>query len=80
MDIYLPLHRALLLLFVHNTISSPFSLEQYELEHEKLAMELEEERKSHKERDQCIREQRMNLDNFNCLVSLSDSDRKSSQV
>ncbi|KAH7846900.1 hypothetical protein Vadar_019428 [Vaccinium darrowii] len=52
---------------------------KYELEHEKLAMELEEERKSHKERDQCIREQRMKLDNFNSLVSLSDSDRKSSQ-
>ncbi|XP_058222021.1 kinesin-like protein KIN-7N isoform X2 [Rhododendron vialii] len=52
---------------------------KYELEHEKLAMELEEERKSHKERDQCIKEQQMKLDNFSSLVTLSDSDRKSSQ-
>ncbi|KAL8096263.1 hypothetical protein AgCh_037283 [Apium graveolens] len=30
---------------------------KYELEREKLAMELEEERKSHRERDQCIKDQ-----------------------
>ncbi|KAJ9674170.1 hypothetical protein PVL29_023616 [Vitis rotundifolia] len=52
---------------------------KYELEHEKLAMELEEERKSHKERDQWIREQQMKIDNLSSLVTLSDCDRKSSQ-
>ncbi|KAL6952924.1 Kinesin-like protein KIN-7N [Sarracenia purpurea var. burkii] len=52
----------------------------YELEREKLSTELEEERKSHKERDQCIREQQMKIDNPNSSVTFSDSDRKSSQV
>ncbi|CAL5415220.1 unnamed protein product [Camellia sinensis] len=52
---------------------------KYELEREKLAMELEEERKSHKARDQCIREQQMKIDNLNSLVTISDSDKKSSQ-
>ena len=56
------------------------SVHQYELEHEKLATELEEERKSHKERDQWIREQQMKIDNLSSLVTLSDCDRKSSQV
>lgn len=51
---------------------------KYELEHEKLAMELEEERRSHKERDQCIREQQMKIDNLSSLVTFSDSDRSSS--
>ncbi|KAL7208002.1 hypothetical protein ACSBR1_029873 [Camellia fascicularis] len=52
---------------------------KYELEREKLAMELEEERKSHEARDQCIREQQMKIDNLNSLVTVSDSDKKSSQ-
>ncbi|XAR61991.1 Plus-end-directed kinesin ATPase [Bertholletia excelsa] len=52
---------------------------KYELEREKLAMELEEERKSHKEHEQCIREQQMKIDNLSSLVSFSDSDRNSSQ-
>ncbi len=43
-------------------------------------MELEEERKSHKERDQCIREQQMKIDNLSNLVSSSDVDRNSNQV
>ncbi|CAA3005562.1 kinesin KIN-7N [Olea europaea subsp. europaea] len=38
---------------------------KYELEREKLAMELEEERRSHKERDQCIRKQQIKIDNLN---------------
>ncbi|KAK6138866.1 hypothetical protein DH2020_027394 [Rehmannia glutinosa] len=45
---------------------------------EKLAAELEEERRSHKERDQCIKEQQMKIDNLSNLVTLSDSDRSSS--
>ncbi|KAK2977686.1 hypothetical protein RJ640_006026 [Escallonia rubra] len=52
---------------------------KYELEREKLAMELEEERKSHRERGQCIREQQMGLDNSNSVV-FSGSDTNSSQV
>lgn len=51
---------------------------QYELEHEKLATELEEERRSHKERDQCIREQQMKIDNLSNLITSSDSERSSS--
>ncbi|XP_020549361.1 kinesin-like protein KIN-7N isoform X2 [Sesamum indicum] len=51
---------------------------KYELEREKLAAELEEERRSHRERDQCIREQQMKIDNLSNLVTLSDSDRSSS--
>ncbi|KAF8404845.1 hypothetical protein HHK36_009734 [Tetracentron sinense] len=52
---------------------------KYELDREKLSMELEEERKSHKERDRCIREQQMKIDNLSSLVTCSDLDRKSSQ-
>ncbi|KAG8377453.1 hypothetical protein BUALT_Bualt08G0034600 [Buddleja alternifolia] len=52
---------------------------KYELEREKLATELEAERRSHKERDQCIMEQQMKINNLNNLVTLSDSDRSSSQ-
>ncbi|XP_057973708.1 kinesin-like protein KIN-7N [Malania oleifera] len=52
---------------------------KYELEREKLEMELEEERKSHKERDQYIREQQMKIDNLNSLVTSSDCDRNFSQ-
>ncbi|KAK4390387.1 Kinesin-like protein KIN-7N [Sesamum angolense] len=51
---------------------------KYELERDKLAAELEEERRSHRERDQCIREQQMKIDNLSNLVTLSDSDRSSS--
>lgn len=51
---------------------------QYELEREKLATELEEERRSHKERDQCIREQQMKIDNLSNLITSSDSERSSS--
>ncbi|KAJ7958289.1 Kinesin-like protein [Quillaja saponaria] len=52
---------------------------KYELEREKLETELEEERKSHKERIQCIKEQQMKIENLSTLVSLSDCDRNSSQ-
>ncbi|KAB5568849.1 hypothetical protein DKX38_002642 [Salix brachista] len=51
----------------------------YELEREKLEMELEEERKSHKERDQCIKEQQMKTDNLNTRVNSSDGDKSSRQ-
>lgn len=43
-------------------------------------MELEEERRSHKEREQCIRDQQMKIDNLSNLVTFSDSDRGSNQV
>ncbi|XP_073304837.1 kinesin-like protein KIN-7N [Primulina huaijiensis] len=52
---------------------------KYELEREKLATALEEERRSHKERDQCIREQNMKIDHRSNLVSLSNSDESSFQ-
>ncbi|KAF9687474.1 hypothetical protein SADUNF_Sadunf02G0097300 [Salix dunnii] len=52
---------------------------KYELDREKLEMELEEERKSHKERDQCIKEQQMKTDNLNTRVNSSDGDKSSSQ-
>ncbi|XP_073021338.1 kinesin-like protein KIN-7N isoform X2 [Primulina eburnea] len=52
---------------------------QYELEREKLATALEEERRSHKERNQCIREQNMKIDHRSNLVSLSNSDESSFQ-
>ncbi|KAJ6404973.1 hypothetical protein OIU84_013031 [Salix udensis] len=52
---------------------------KYELEREKLEMELEEERKLHKERDQCIKEQQMTTDNLNTRVNSSDGDKSSSQ-
>ncbi|CAN4122525.1 unnamed protein product [Withania somnifera] len=45
----------------------------YELEREKLAMELEEERRSQKEREQCIIEQQQKLHNLRNLTSGSDS-------
>ncbi|KAH6776338.1 P-loop containing nucleoside triphosphate hydrolases superfamily protein [Perilla frutescens var. hirtella] len=51
---------------------------KYEMEREKLATELEEERRSQKERDQCIKEQQMKIDNLSNLVTMSDSDRSSS--
>lgn len=53
---------------------------QYELEREKLEMELEEQRKSHQQREQCIREQEMKIDNSTSLSTISDFDRSSSQV
>ena len=43
-------------------------------------MELEEDRKSHKERDQCIKEQQMKTDNLNARVNSSDGDKSSRQV
>ncbi|KAJ6678961.1 CENTROMERE PROTEIN E [Salix purpurea] len=52
---------------------------KYELEREKLEMELKEERKSHKERDQCNKEQQMKIDNLSTGASSSDSDRNSIQ-
>ncbi|OVA09421.1 Kinesin [Macleaya cordata] len=52
---------------------------KYELEREKLAMELEEERKSHKERERCIREQQMKIDDLSNLVTSSDHDKRSAQ-
>ncbi|GLT62951.1 hypothetical protein SLA2020_355520 [Shorea laevis] len=52
---------------------------KYELEREKLETQLEEERRSHKERDQCIREQQMKIENLSSLVTFSDCDRDSSQ-
>ncbi|KAG7020618.1 Kinesin-like protein KIN-7N [Cucurbita argyrosperma subsp. argyrosperma] len=52
---------------------------KYELERENLQMELEEERNSHKERDQRIREQQMKIESLNSLVNLSDSAQNSSQ-
>ncbi|KAL3617867.1 hypothetical protein CASFOL_038188 [Castilleja foliolosa] len=51
---------------------------KYELEREKLAAELEEERRSHKERERCIEEQQMKINNLSNLVTLPDSDRSSS--
>lgn len=53
---------------------------QYELEREKLATELEEERRSQKERDERIKEQQMKIHNLSNMVTLSDSDRSSSHV
>lgn len=52
-------------------------MQQYELEREKLAMELEEERKSHRERDHCITDQQVKSGSFN---TFSDSDRISGKV
>ncbi|KAM3305077.1 hypothetical protein P3S67_011943 [Capsicum chacoense] len=45
----------------------------YELEREKLSMELEEERGSQKEREQCIIEQQKKIYNLSNLTSVSDS-------
>ncbi|XVF64221.1 hypothetical protein PTKIN_Ptkin09bG0151100 [Pterospermum kingtungense] len=50
---------------------------KYELEREKLEMELEEERRLHKEHDQCIRDQQVKIENLTSLVS--DGDRSSKQ-
>ncbi|KAI3957107.1 hypothetical protein MKX01_004398 [Papaver californicum] len=52
---------------------------KYELEREKLAMELEEERKSHKERERCISEKQVKPDDFNSLVTSSDHEKRSAQ-
>lgn len=43
-------------------------------------MELQEERKSHKECAQCIREQQMKIDNHSNLVTSSEFNMNSSQV
>lgn len=43
---------------------------QYELEREKLETELEEERRLHKERDQRIRDQQVNIENLNSLIHM----------
>lgn len=43
-------------------------------------MELEEQRKSHKQREQCIRDQQIQIDNLGSLSTTSDLDRSSSQV
>ncbi|KAJ4965160.1 hypothetical protein NE237_017009 [Protea cynaroides] len=50
-----------------------------EQEREKLAMELEDERRSHKERNQCITEQQMTIDNLSSLVTCSEHARNSAQ-
>ncbi|XP_056697864.1 kinesin-like protein KIN-7N isoform X2 [Spinacia oleracea] len=50
---------------------------KYELEHGKLAMELEEERKLQKQRDLHIKEQQMKINNLSNMVNFSDSERKS---
>ncbi|KAK4277386.1 hypothetical protein QN277_015393 [Acacia crassicarpa] len=50
---------------------------KYELEREKLEMELEEERKS---RDQWIKEQQMKIGSLSGVVSLSDCERNRSQT
>ncbi|KAG8654829.1 hypothetical protein MANES_05G183300v8 [Manihot esculenta] len=52
---------------------------KYEADREKLEMQLEEERKSHKERDQRIREQQMRIDNLSSLVTFPEHDRNSVQ-
>ncbi|KAK4800854.1 hypothetical protein SAY86_021341 [Trapa natans] len=52
----------------------------YELEREKLEMELKEERKSQKEREKCLKEQQIKIENLSNLVSSSDSDKNSRQV
>lgn len=49
---------------------------EYELERQKLAMELEGERKLHKEREECIKEQQMKIDK----LTFRDANRNSSQV
>ncbi|KAH9659246.1 kinesin-like protein KIN-7N [Citrus sinensis] len=49
------------------------------LKREKLQLELEEERRSRKERDQCVREQQMRLQNHNSLVTSSGGDGSHSE-
>ncbi|KAL3840502.1 hypothetical protein ACJIZ3_025093 [Penstemon smallii] len=51
---------------------------KYELERVKLATELEEERRSNKDREPCIKEQ-MKMDNHSNLDTFSDYDRSASQ-
>ncbi|GMH07799.1 hypothetical protein Nepgr_009639 [Nepenthes gracilis] len=51
------------------------SMLKYELERKNLAMELEQERKLHQQRDQCIKEQQMKIDNLSHLVNFSDADQ-----
>ncbi|KAK4481559.1 hypothetical protein RD792_012461 [Penstemon davidsonii] len=51
---------------------------KYELERVKLATELEEERRSNKDREPCIKEQ-MQMDNHSNLDTFSDYDRSASQ-
>jgi hypothetical protein len=53
---------------------------QFELEREKLAAELEEERKAQLERDRRIMEQQLKIDNLSTLVINSDQDRNSFKV
>ncbi|XP_016456491.1 kinesin-like protein KIN-7N isoform X1 [Nicotiana tabacum] len=52
---------------------------KYEHEREKLAMELEEERRSQKEREQCILEQQKKIHNLSNLASISDSNGHATQ-
>lgn len=47
---------------------------QYELEKEKLELELQEERKSQLEREQRIREQELKIENLSSLVNTSTFD------
>eukprot|EP01018_Ginkgo_biloba_P039997 Gb_40845 [translate_table: standard] len=53
---------------------------KFELEREKLAMELEEERKAQLERDRRIMEQQLKIDNLSTLVINSDQDRNSFKI
>lgn len=50
---------------------------KYELEREKLATELEEERRLHRQRDQHMKEQQIKIENLSNLVNSSASDHKS---
>jgi centromeric protein E len=43
-------------------------------------MELQEERKSHKECDQCIREQQMKINNYSNFATSSEFNMNSGQV
>lgn len=76
---YLLLYICILIYFCKHLIFT-FKFVQYELEHEKLEMKLEEERKSQKEREQCIKEQQLKIYNLSNLVIFSDSERNSCQV
>ncbi|KAH9614704.1 hypothetical protein KSS87_019148 [Heliosperma pusillum] len=50
---------------------------KFELEREKLALELEEERKLHRQRDMHIKEQQIKIDSLSNMINFSDSDQKS---
>ncbi|XP_050214448.1 kinesin-like protein KIN-7N [Mercurialis annua] len=63
----------------HEILNLRNDMLKYELEREKLEMQLEEERKSHKERDQCIMEQRMKIENLSSLVTLPEFDNSAGQ-